>query len=70
MPYQRRTIAARLVMSALLLCIAGQALALQPGDKAPDFALPSTTAENINLQQYLGHTHVVIFFYIAAFGSA
>ena len=70
MRHQRRTIAGMVLLSVLLLCSAGLAIALQPGDKAPDVALPATTAENISLQQYLGHKHVVIFFYIAAFGGA
>jgi hypothetical protein len=70
MPYQRRTVTGVILLSAVLLCLAGQAIALQPGDKAPDFALPGTTAEHISLRQYLGHKHVVIFFYITAFGGA
>lgn len=46
---RERTIPGMLVLSVLLLCIAGQASALQPGDKAPDFALPATTADMIGL---------------------
>jgi hypothetical protein len=47
MSYQRRVTAGMLWLSVLLLCIAGQALALRPGDKAPDFALPATSADMI-----------------------
>jgi peroxiredoxin len=44
-------------------------MALQVGDKAPDFSLPATTAEKINLADYVGKKPVVVFFYIAAFTS-
>ena len=44
-----------------------QSLALQVGEKAPDFALPATTAEEIKLADYLGKQPVVLFFYIGAF---
>jgi peroxiredoxin len=40
---------------------------LQVCDKAPDFALPGTTAESIKLADYLGQKPVVLFFYIGAF---
>jgi peroxiredoxin len=51
----------------LLLCAAGQSLALQVGDKAPDFALPATTAESVKLADFQGKKPVVLFFYIGAF---
>jgi peroxiredoxin Q/BCP len=53
----------------VLLLAAGQGLALQVGDKAPDFALPATTAESVKLADFLGKKPVVLFFYIAAFGG-
>jgi peroxiredoxin len=56
-----------LVSGALLLLGANPVLALQVGDKAPDFSLPATTAERISLADYLGKKPVVVFFYIAAF---
>ena len=56
-----------LLVGAVLLLAAGQSLALQVGDKAPDFALPATTAESIKLADFLGKKPVVLFFYIAAF---
>jgi peroxiredoxin len=40
------------------------------GDRAPDFVLPATTADKVSLADYLGQKHLVIFFYIAAFGRA
>jgi peroxiredoxin len=44
-------------------------LALQVGDKAPDFSLPATTGGEIKLADYVGKKPVVVFFYIAAFSS-
>ena len=63
-----------LVIAALLSCVllglgVSHVLALQVGDKAPDFALPATTAEAIKLADYVGKKPVVVFFYIAAFSS-
>ena len=62
-----RVLAATLASMALVLCAAGQSPALQVGDKAPDFALPATTAENIKLADFQGKKPVVLFFYIGAF---
>ena len=56
-----------LVGAALLLVQAGAVTALQVGDKAPPFSLPATTAEKIELADYLGKKPVVLFFYIGAF---
>lgn len=52
---------------ACLLLSASLALAMPVGSKAPDFALPATTAEKIQLVEYLGKKNLVIFFYIGAF---
>jgi peroxiredoxin Q/BCP len=62
----------RLVVAVLLSVVilsmgVGRALALQVGDKAPDFTLPGTTAEEIKLADYVGKKPVVVFFYIGAF---
>jgi hypothetical protein len=65
-----RMIAAVLLTDCLLLLGAGSAIALQVGDKAPDFALPATVTDKISLADYLGKNHIVVFFYIAAFGRA
>jgi len=59
------------LLSSLLLGLgASHVLALQVGDKAPDFSLPATTAEAIKLADFVGKQPVVVFFYIYAFGNA
>jgi len=63
----RRLIMAALLSSVLVCLGASQVLALQVGDKAPDFSLPATTQETIKLADYLGKKPVVLFFYIGAF---
>jgi peroxiredoxin Q/BCP len=63
----QRLILAVLLSSVMLSLGASQALALQVGDKAPDFTLPGTTADEIKLADYLGKKPVVLFFYIGAF---
>ena len=53
--------------SALLagvLGVAGVATALEVGEKAPDFTLPSTTGEKISLSQFRGKNLVLIEFYV------
>ena len=64
--WQRLTMV--ILLSSVLLCGSmGLAQALQVGDKAPDFTLPSTTGDDIKLSDYLGKKAVVLFFYIGAF---
>ena len=63
----RRLVMAALLSSALLCLGTSHVLALQVGDKAPDFSLPGTTAEAIKLADYVGKKPVVVFFYIGAF---
>lgn len=36
---------------------------IKMGDRAPDFALQSSTGENVSLSQFLGKKNVVLFFY-------
>ena len=60
---------AALLSSALLCLGASHVLALQVGDKAPEFSLPGTTAEAIKLADFVGKKPVVLFFYFAAFGQ-
>ena len=63
----RRLIMAVLLSSVLLSLGASHVLALQVGDKAPDFRLPATTVEAITLADFVGKKPVVLFFYIGAF---
>jgi len=42
---------------------AGVAAAVEVGDKAPDFTLPSTTGKDISLSQFQGKQLVLIEFY-------
>ena len=66
----RRLIMAALLSGVLLGLGASHVLALQVGDKAPDFTLPATTGGEIKLADYVGKKPVVVFFYIYAFGNA
>jgi peroxiredoxin len=63
----KRLVVAALLSGVILSMGASHVLALQVGDKAPDFTLPGTTAEEIKLADYVGKKPVVVFFYIGAF---
>jgi hypothetical protein len=63
----KRTALLLVVSVVLLLAGTGSGVALQVGDKAPSFALPATTAEKIDLAEYVGKKPVVLFFFIGAF---
>jgi len=61
-----------LVVSLLLAAVLGIArlvTALEIGEKAPDFTLPSTTGESISLSQFRGKKHVLLEFYVNDFGA-
>jgi AhpC/TSA family len=60
---------AMLLSAALLLLSSTPAMALQAGDKAPDFSLPATTAEKLSLADFVGKKPVVVFFYLYAFSN-
>jgi thioredoxin-dependent peroxiredoxin len=53
----------RLTLTRLLL-VPGVALALEVGEQAPDFTLPSTRGEPISLRQFRGKQHVLLEFYV------
>ena len=60
------------VLAALLaggLFMAGMAQALEVGEPAPDFTLPSTTGEQISLNQFRGKTLVLLEFHVNDFGA-
>ena len=49
------------------MVLARLAWAVDVGDKAPDFTLPSTTGEKISLSQFRGKKLVLLEFYGADF---
>jgi len=51
------------------LGVVGMAVALEVGEPAPDFALPSTTGEQISLNQFRGKTLVLLEFHVNDFGA-
>lgn len=55
------------VLLATVLGVVGVATALEVGDKAPDFTLPSTTGKDISLSEFRGKKYVLIEFYGADF---
>ena len=55
------------VLLAGMLGVASVATAVEIGEKAPDFTLPSTIGEDISLSQFQGKKHVLIEFYGADF---
>lgn len=66
----RPGIAAMVAMLTLLtLATPTPVSALQAGDKAPDFLLFSTIGEAFRLSSYQGQKHVLLFFFVRAFGG-
>ena len=63
----KRLVVAAFLSGVILSMGASHVLALQVGDKAPDFTLPGTTADEIKLADYVGKKPVVLFYYIGAF---
>ena len=56
------------IVLALSLAVApGTAAAVEVGDKAPDFNLPSTKGGNLKLSDFAGKKNVLILFYILDF---
>ncbi len=64
-----RLMTAVLLTGLFLWLNSGPVVALQVGDKAPEFSLPATTAEKIGLGDFLGKKPVVVFFYLYAFSG-
>ena len=56
-----------LAQISLAAAVALPALALEVGDKAPDFSLPATTKEALSLSEFAGKKNVVLFGFIGAF---
>ena len=58
----------RMIAAAVLaLGLAGPVAALEVGEKAPDFNLPSTKGGNFKLSDLAGKKNVVIQFYVIDF---
>jgi peroxiredoxin Q/BCP len=67
MTKQRKTFLVRAVLFLALLAAARVSSALEVGDKAPDFKLPSTNGVDIGLSDFRGKKWVFLEFYAAAF---
>ena len=52
---------------ALVFAVPGMTAAVEVGDKAPDFELPSTTGGKIRLSDFVGKKNVVLEFYVLDF---
>ena len=57
------------VLAAVLMAVAlvTPAMALQVGDKAPDFELPGSQGKNVKLSELTAKGPVLIYTFIAAF---
>ena len=64
---RRRGFFPALVLALAMAGLSGPTAALEVGDKAPDFNLPSTKGGNLKLSDLAGKKHVVIQFYVIDF---
>lgn len=62
-----RHLVLRVMLLACLLVGVRETIALEVGEKAPDFTLPSTMGDKISLSQFQGKQFVLIEFYGADF---
>ena len=56
-----------LVLALALAGLPFAAAAVEVGDKAPDFNLPSTKGGNLKLSDYAGKKYVILQFYVLDF---
>lgn len=59
-----------ILLGAALSLSAATAQAVKVGDRAPEFALPSSTGKPIRLADFSGKKSLVLFFFIGAFTNA
>ena len=57
------------VLLVSVLGVSGVTAALEVGEAAPDFTLPSTTGEKISLSQFRGKKLVLLEFHVNDFGA-
>jgi AhpC/TSA family len=69
LPKQMRTLRLLIVLLVATLGVVGLAVALEVGEQAPDFTLPSTTGEKISLSQFRGKNLVLLEFHVNDFGA-
>jgi hypothetical protein len=69
LPKQMRTLRLLIVLLVATLGVVGLAVALEVGEQAPDFTLPSTTGEKISLSQFQGKNLVLLEFHVNDFGA-
>lgn len=55
------------LIAALVIFLTGSASAVEVGQKAPDFELPSTKGDKLKLSSFLGKKSVLIEFYVLDF---
>jgi len=67
MKIARRVFGALVAALAIVVVTLGPARALEVGEPAPDFRLPSTFGRDISLSEYRGKQWVLIEFYGADF---
>ena len=68
MPHSRRLrVAGALAVVLIAFALATPALALQVGEKAPDFELPGSQGKPVKLSELTAKGPVVIYTFIAAF---
>lgn len=65
--YRWKHLLTGILFGSAALLSGGAALALEVGDKAPNFALASSTGKEIKLADFAGKQPIVLFFYIGAF---
>lgn len=67
MTSRRRLTAVAFPFLLSLLAVVPVVRAVEVGEKAPDFSLPSTRGDTISLSQFLGKKNVILEFYVLDF---